>query len=92
MTELPFEADERLAKIHQRAVAAGLPCVWYGGLGVRSPTLKMRLPDGQSGVLIDIDTDAADAFSKVPFEDITILNGYFAYWIGADMRSSLPCM
>jgi hypothetical protein len=80
MTELPFEADERLAKIHQRAVAAGLPCVWYGGLGVRSPTLKMRLPDGQSGVLIDIDTDAADAFSKVPFEDITILNGYFAYW------------
>jgi hypothetical protein len=80
MAELPFEVDKRLANIHDRAMAAGLPCAWYGGLGARPPILKIRLPDGQSGMIFDINEDAADAFAQIPFEDVIILSPYVAYW------------
>lgn len=80
MTELPFEADERLVKIHHRAISVGLPCVWYGGYGVRPPTLKIRLPNGQSGIMFDVNEETADAFANIPFEDLIILNHYLAHW------------
>lgn len=80
MTELPFEADERLAKIHQRASSAGVPCVWHGTFGDRPPTLKLKLPDGTSGMVFDINESNADSFAKVPFEHISVLPKYKAYW------------
>jgi hypothetical protein len=80
MTELPFEADKRLVKIHQRAISAGLPCAWYGPLQGRSPNLKIRLPDGNSGIVFDVHADSAEAFENIPFEDLVILSRYLAYW------------
>jgi hypothetical protein len=80
MTELPFEVDERLAKIHQRANSAGVPCVWHGTFGDRPPTLKLKLPDGTSGMVFDINEGNADSFAKVPFEHISVLPKHKGYW------------
>jgi hypothetical protein len=79
MTELPLEADEGLVQIYDRALSAKIPCAWYAR-GARSPMLKLRLPDGASGVVVDVKPEDAERFARTPFENIVLLGKYLAHW------------
>jgi hypothetical protein len=81
MSELPLEADERLVRVYDRALSAKIPCGWYVR-GVRSSILKLRLPDGADGLVVDLGADDADRFARVPFERVVLLGKYLAHWDG----------